>query len=50
MTMGMFHASPPWQRAAALVASSVLIAESEPAKSTCPAMNCLRPVPEPLGV
>ena len=29
--------------------SSVLRAESEPAKSTCLAMNCLMPAPEPVG-
>ena len=30
--------------------SSVFSAESEPAKSTWPAMNCLMPAPEPVGL
>jgi hypothetical protein len=54
VTIGRFHASEP-QEAFASSASilpsfgSVLSAESEPAKSTCLAMNCLMPAPEPVG-
>ena len=55
VTMGMFQAGEP-QAVAASVAStlpslaSVFSAESEPAKSTWPAMNCLMPAPEPDGL
>jgi hypothetical protein len=49
VTMGRFHAGEPHVLAAA-AASSGLSAESEPAKSTCPATNFLMPAPEPDGL
>src|SRR3954470_19037829 len=49
-TSGRFHASPPPQRSTALATWSSLSAESEPAKSTCLAMNWSTPAPEPVGL
>ena len=51
-TIGMFQASLPPQRslAAATSPSSSLSAESEPAKSTWPLLNCSTPAPEPVGL
>ena len=51
-TIGMFQASLPLQRslAAATSPSSSFSAESEPAKSTWPALNCSTPAPEPVGL
>src|ERR1700752_4040664 len=49
-TSGRFHAGLPPQRAAALGFWSSLRAESEPAKSTCLAMNWSTPAPEPVGL
>src|SRR5690242_9348139 len=57
-TMGRFHASLPVQRffassvsvVVAPAAGSVFSAESDPAKSTCPALNCLIPAPEPVAL
>ena len=54
VTMGRFQASEPQEFLASSASmmpsfSSVLRAESEPAKSTCLAMNCLMPAPEPVG-
>jgi len=39
-----------WQRVAAGPVSVELRAESEPPKSTRPAVNCLTPAPEPVGL
>src|SRR3954447_6182367 len=50
--IGRFHAGLPWQRFAAAATSplSAFSAESEPAKSTWPALNCWMPAPEPVGL
>jgi len=55
--MGRFQAGDPQALSASacsmLVAPALgvsLSAESEPAKSTWPAMNCLMPAPEPVGL
>ena len=48
-TIGRFQASEP-QAVLAAAASSVLSAESDPAKSTCLPMNCLMPAPEPVAL
>ena len=48
--MGRFHASLVAQRVLAAVASSVFSAESEPPKSTRPALKFLIPAPEPVGL
>ena len=55
VTIGRFQAGEPQYVAAASASttpsfSSVFSAESEPAKSTWPAMNCLMPAPEPVGL
>ena len=49
-TSGRFHAGLPPQRAAAGSTWSFDSGESEPAKSTCLAMNCVTPAPEPVGL
>ncbi len=53
--MGRFHAGEPQNFSASAVSilpsfSVFFSAESEPAKSTWPAMNCLMPAPEPVGL
>src|SRR6476659_7085137 len=55
VTIGRFQAGEPQYFAAASASmvpsfTTVLSAESEPAKSTWPAMNCLMPAPEPVGL
>jgi hypothetical protein len=52
VTMGRFQAGLAAQRAAAASTSPLLAlsAESEPAKSTWAAVNCLMPAPEPVGL
>jgi hypothetical protein len=57
VTMGRFQAGEPQALSASacsmLVAPAfalLLRAESDPAKSTWPAMNCLMPAPEPVGL
>jgi hypothetical protein len=52
--MGRFQAGEPHAAAASSASTlpstgAVLSAESDPAKSTCLAMNCLMPAPEPVG-
>src|SRR5690625_5182406 len=49
-TSGRCHAGFPSHRAAASETWGSLSGESDPAKSTCPAMNCSRPAPEPVGL
>src|SRR5450631_3172149 len=57
VTMGMFQAGEPHVLSALACSvpvvpatGTVFSAESEPAKSTWPAMNCLMPAPEPVGL
>ena len=55
VTMGRFHAGEPQNFSASSASilpsfSTVFSAESEPAKSTWPARNCLMPAPEPVGL
>src|SRR6476469_500510 len=55
VTIGLFQAGEPQVLSAASCCTtpstaSVFSAESEPAQSTWPAMNCLMPVPEPVGL
>jgi hypothetical protein len=47
MTIGRSTASPPVQRASALLFWSSLSAESEPPNDVWPSMNCCRPVDDP---
>jgi hypothetical protein len=49
MYRGRSYASPPPQRSLASARSSSFSAESEPANSTPPSMNAVRPPPEPIG-
>src|SRR6185312_2501788 len=49
-TRGKFHAGWSPHRLAAAAAWSPSSGESEPAKSTCLAMNWFRPAPEPVGL
>ena len=55
VTIGRFHAGDPHCLSAAACSTtpsfiSVLSAESDPAKSTWPALNCLMPAPDPVGL
>src|SRR5450759_1011375 len=52
VTMGRFQAGLAAQRVAAAATSplAALSAESEPAKSTWAALNCVMPAPEPVGL
>ena len=47
-TIGRLTALPVAQRASALGCSSADSAESDPAKSIVPVMNCWRPLLEPI--
>src|ERR1700722_11536103 len=49
-TSGRSHAGFPLQRLVAGPIWSAISGESDPAKSTWPAMNCSRPAPDPVGL
>src|SRR5215471_19450346 len=51
VTIGRSSAGPPQRFCAAATSPlSGLSAESEPAKSTWPPLNCFTPAPEPVGL